>query len=113
MSNYGFNNVCYQTQQAAQKAACDNHDFWNRSSDKTMSCLSYATDPFDSKLTNFTLRVSDGSASWLTSTRQLSIQPCDTSVTYNETFSYVLFSVMLAYLTSLLIGAIIKFIRSV
>lgn len=112
MSNYGFNNVCYQSQQVAQEAACSDHAFWNRSSDKTLSCLSYSTDPTDSNLTNFNLRVSDGTPTWSTAVHQVAIRPCE-SVGYGETFSYVLFSVMLAYLTAVSVGVIIRFIRSV
>lgn len=113
MSNYGFNNVCYQSQQAAQEAACQDHAFWNRSPDKTLSCLSYSTDAGDSNLTNFNLRVSDGSPTWSTAVHQVAIRPCENSTAYAETFSYILFSVMLAYLTAVSVGVIIRFIRSV
>lgn len=113
MASYVFNNVCYETQQVAQEAACSDHAFWNHSSDKTLSCLSYSTDSSDSNLTNFNLRISDGSSSWVTSVRQVVIHPCDSTNSYADTFSYVLFSVLLVYLTSLGIGAIIRFIRSI
>lgn len=112
VTGFAFKSVCYDTLAAAEKAACSDTEFWQSTSGWYTSCISHAS--VSANKSSFYVMNSSGNMSSSFNTKYLNFpNDCVINASYSDTFQYILYTILLAYLTSLVIGAIIKFIRSV
>jgi len=115
---FAFKSVCYDTLANAAQAACNDTAFWNTTQGYITSCRSYqtiaGTGEWASRM-QFNLLDAYGNTGYSTLSKFVQFPSClmPTVQSPAEIFNYVLFSVLFVYLTSLGIGAIIRFIRSV